>query len=99
MVLMKLESLKQLPVETLRGLPSTSEEKKIVAKKTLIIRTYNTSIEGGAALVIVQAFLPTLFCPTYFSTSGVGKIFAEALLITPAGDVKDAQDELLWEYR
>jgi hypothetical protein len=33
------------------------------------------------------------------SLSGVGQMFAEGLLVEPNGQVADAPDEMMWDFR
>jgi hypothetical protein len=47
----------------------------------------------------VGAAVPTLWLPTYISLNGVGHLVAEGLIFSSNGGVREAPDEVMWEYR
>jgi hypothetical protein len=70
-------------------------------------------LEGGAAhffttkvelsltetLLVLTAAVPTLWLPTYISLHGVGHLVSEGLIFSRDGTVREAPDEIMWEYR
>ncbi len=64
-----------------------------------VLTTYVTEIEGGTLLVVAQAFYPTFRFPNYISTNGIGKVFADGILVKNDGKIEDAPIDLLLEYQ
>ena len=57
------------------------------------------SLASGGTLVVWNAFVHTWSRPTYLSFGAIGRLFAEGLLVTEFGEVKEPPDELMWEFR
>ena len=57
------------------------------------------SLASGGTLIVWNAFVHTWSRPTYLSFGAIGRLFAEGLVVTELGEVADAPDELMWEFR
>lgn len=64
-----------------------------------IFTSYKREIASGDLLMVVQAFYPILWFPNYISTSGIGKLFADGILIRKNGQIEDAPIDLLLDYQ
>lgn len=93
-----IEALKGLSHEDLHKLKPESSKVILLKDKELILTTYKENLAAGEMLIIVQGFLPTLSFPNYFSTNGIGRMFADGLLVSSNG-VKDfAPIRMLFDY-
>lgn len=99
LVLANLERLKQLTPDQLKGVPACYVENFRESSRTITLTTYKEVLRTGEILFVSQGFYSTFWCPTFFSTSGIGRIFVEGLVLTNAGTFRDPHDEELWNYK
>lgn len=97
-VLEHLEALKQLSVAQLNSLPEEKTEAVNASGEMLSITVYRKNLAESEMLLVVQAFMPTWWFPTYFSAKGVGKLFVDGFVVHD-GAVREAIDSELWAYR
>jgi hypothetical protein len=93
-----LATLKQLPVAQLQTFPEETTETINVGDQRLLRTVFRKDLSKNEILLVVQVFMPTWWFPTYFSSSGIGKIFVEGIVVRD-GKVLDANDNELWTYR
>jgi hypothetical protein len=98
-VLFKLENLKGLSYQQLSSFPEEETEMREIDGKVAAFSTYKEILNEEKILVVVQAFYPTWRFPNYFSLNSIGKLFAEALVITKSGQFEEAPENLLYKYR
>lgn len=98
-LLFKLDNLKSLSFPQLSLFPEVENEKREIEGKIAAFSTYKEVISEDKILVVVQAYYPTWRFPNHFSLNGVGKIFAEALVVTSSGQLEKPADSLLYKYR
>jgi len=89
-VISRIEEIKKFSVEVLLSLPPINLEQIEVGGKTLDFCTYRDLLANGETLIIVQC-KNTRFL-------GYGKMFAKGLVIDANKAVRDAEQELTWEY-
>jgi len=56
-------------------------------------------LESSATLVVWDAFVHTWARPTSVSLGAIGRLFAEGLIVPQSGEVFDAPDEVMWQFR
>ena len=87
----RLKELKSLPVNELLELPFYTPEKFEVGGKNQELGVYRDTKENGETLIVVQC-KNTRFL-------GFGYMFAEGFVINSAGEFREAEEELMYEYR
>jgi hypothetical protein len=85
-----IESLKSKGARSLRELPAESIEELEVGDKKLTFCVYRDQLQNSETLIIAQC-KNTRFL-------GYGKMFAEGIVVNEAGNIRDAEEKLLWEY-
>lgn len=95
----RLEYLRGYSRLQLLALPEYEAEPAWVEGNRVLFETHRCTYDDESALVVVRAFVPTIVWPTFFSPAGVGHAVAEGLVVSPTGEVTDAPDEDLWEFR
>jgi len=55
--------------------------------------------EDGSTIIVIQAFVHTLAWPTFISFNGIGKLYAEGIVLSRDGHIETAQKELMWQFR
>lgn len=95
----KIESLKALRFEQLGDFREQEPEVLNVSGNEIILTTFKENLEDGRLLVVAQAFFPTLWFPNFISLAGVGKVLSEGFCVKPNGEVQDASEEMLWQFR
>jgi hypothetical protein len=90
--------LHRLPGD-LDGLPDEAYEDVRLEGDSVTFGTYRHAVASGETLVVFQAFVRTWAKPTFLGPSGVGRMYAEGLLVSEAGTVRRAPDELMWPFR
>jgi hypothetical protein len=83
----------------LRAVPENHELELHAQGRLISASVHRHALPSGDALVVWTAFVHTWSRPTYLSLGAVGRLFAEGLIITRSGDVQDAPDEVMWEFR
>lgn len=97
-ILNKLEALSLLNFEQISSLPEEDFYKSCILRKEITVAIYREQLSIDSHLIVVQIFYPTLKFPTYFSFSGIGKIFADGLIFYSSGEKKKAEEEYLYPY-
>ena len=98
-VLARLAELREKSVAELRSLQSFDVQMLSIGGRNAQLATYADSRPDGGLAVVVQGFMNYWGRPNYFGTRGVGSIYAEGLVVSADGEVGDAPDQLLWEFR
>jgi len=92
--------LRELGPDKLRALPSEQFQATWLTDDWIGLDTIRQSCGDHGELIVVQAFRPTLKWPNYISISGgIGQLVADGILVKPDGQVDEAPDDLLWEFR
>jgi hypothetical protein len=60
---------------------------------------HKVDLSLSETLLVLGAAVPTFWLPTYISLHGVGHLVAEGLIFSSSGDVREAPNEIMWEYR
>ena len=100
----RLKRLRSLPLEQFRALAEEHSEELTIRNKKVRFTTYRTPVDADGTLVVVQAFFPTLLRPNFIplgrsATFFSGRMTTEGLLLTADGQMLQAADELLWQFR
>ncbi len=95
----RIEHLKTLRLDQRLGFPAEQPEVESIDNQDVDIITVHEVLEDGTHLIVVQAFRPTLLCPTWISRSGIGQMVAEGIVISPDGTMSNAAHEDLIVYR
>ncbi|WII72749.1 hypothetical protein QJS83_02550 [Bdellovibrio sp. 22V] len=98
-VLMRLEHIKALSFEQLKNFPEEEYENFDIKGIQTALTIHRCDLDEQSILIVVQVFLPTWKFPTYFSVNGVGKMFADGIIVNKNGQKSDAPDEYLFQYR
>jgi hypothetical protein len=88
----------RLPAD-LAALPNELHEEERVEGHWITFGTYKHQLDDGDTLVVFQALVHTWARPTFLSIGAVGRMYAEGLVVSTSGDVKDATDSVMWPYR
>ena|ERR1700730_9635895 len=97
-LLAQLEALERLSVAQLGNLPEKTIRTVHIKGKSVSLATYKKGLGSDELLLVVQAFVETWWFPTYFSANGIGKMFAEGIVVRN-GEVHKAAESELWPYR
>lgn len=98
-IINKIEKLKLLNIEQLLNFKDEEIEVKKIDKKKITFTLYKSPHPNEKAIIVTQAFYTTWLSPNYISFTNIGKIFAEGIVITTDGTMRDATDNELWDYR
>lgn len=88
----------RLPAD-LPSVPTEFHENEVVEGQPITFGTYKERLPDGGSLVVFQALVRTWSRPTLLSFGAVGRLYAEGLVVSTAGTVEMAPDELMWGYR
>ena len=88
----------RLPAD-LGAVPLEQLEPVVVEGTRMTLGTYKLPLDTGQTVVAFQALVHTWSRPTYLSLGAVGRLYAEGLLVSPEGDVIDAPDDIMWQFR
>ena len=80
-------------------LPAYADEVQSILGRDVRFETIREDLSDQDVLVVVRAFVHSWRRPTWVSLSGVGHMFAEGLLVKSNGQVVDAPDEVMWDFR
>ena len=80
-------------------LPAYADEVQSIRGREVRFETIREDVSDQKVLIVVRAFVHSWRRPTWVSLSGVGHMFAEGLLVESDGQVADAPDELMWDFR
>jgi hypothetical protein len=86
----RLEALRNQGADALRALPSEDVEELEISGKKLNFCTYRDQLENNETLIIVQCKNTRYL--------GYGHMFAEGLVVSSSGDIRNAEEKLMWEY-
>ena len=89
---------KQAPHELLQ-LPEEHTDTVERDGKSFALTTWRGALEDGRTLIVVQALIPSLRWPTYYSLYFIGHVVADGIVVNTDGRVEVAPDDLLWYYR
>jgi hypothetical protein len=81
------------------AVPTELFEEQIIEACRVTFGIYKLVVSGAGTLVVCQALVRTWSRPTYLSIGGVGRMYAEGLLVTNDGNVEPASDYLMWQFR
>ena len=100
-VLLRLARLRSIGAQRLLGLPEEEHETIFVQGQHARLSVIREPSVGGGAVVVVQGFLPTWSRPTFISLTSlqVGRLVAEGLVVGPQGEITDAPDHVMWDFR
>ena len=85
--------------EDLTAIPQVQELELQAEGRAISASVHRHALPSGGTLVVWSAFVHTWARPTYLSLGAVGRLFSEGLIITGSGEVKEAPDEAMWEFR
>ncbi len=77
--------------EELRGLPIYTPERFSVGDKTQDLGFYHDTTPKGEDIIVVQCKWHILL--------GYGHMFAEGFVLDKSDKIRDAEEELLWDYK
>ena len=97
-IMARLKQLENLGYSQLEKFKPESSEVIYIKKKKLIITTYKEQLLNKELLIATQGFLPTLIFPNYISFNGIGKMFADGLIINSNEEKTIAPIESLLKY-
>ena len=94
----KINQLRSLSFSQLSDFNSEETKEVHLSRGSLFLTIYVEVSSQGSCLVVVQGFFPTWKFPTYFSLSGVGKMFVDGFSISNEGIISELSDETLYQY-
>ncbi|MGH9793726.1 MAG: hypothetical protein ACRD5G_03045 [Candidatus Acidiferrales bacterium] len=83
----------------LAAVPTEAHEYELVEGHRITFGIHRHEMESGHTLVVFQALVHTWVWPTFLSLGAVGRVYAEGLLVSRAGSVQQAPDEMMWQFR
>jgi len=86
----RIERLSRLPAESLHALPSKNVEELKLGRKKLEMCTFKDSLPNSEILIIVQCMNSRMFA--------WGRMAAEGIVVDSDGRVRQAEEQLMWEY-
>lgn len=90
-VISKKQGLMQGSPATLQQLSLYTSEQFIACGKAQELGVWHDKTEKGEDIVVVQ-------CKRYIFL-GYGYMFAEGFVLDTSGKIRDAEEELMWDYR
>jgi hypothetical protein len=88
----------RLPAD-LAAVPVEAFEEMLLEGDSVTFGTHKHALESGDTLVVFQALVRTWAKPTFLGPTGVGRMYAEGLVVSPTGAVQRAPDEMMWPFR
>ncbi|MGI8784342.1 MAG: hypothetical protein ACR2L2_11915 [Acidobacteriota bacterium] len=82
----------------LSSIPTELFETAEVDGHWITLGTHKHVLDGGRILVVFEAFVHTWLRPTVLSIGRVGRLYAEGLVVSAAGAVEPAPNEMMWEF-
>jgi len=98
-ILARLDRLRTLSAGEIEALPPDQSEEERIDGQVVVLTTYRDALPSGESLLVVQGFLPSWRFPTYIGPAGIGHMFAEGIVARSSGQIHDAEEELLWQFR
>ena len=98
-LLRRLDAIALRVASELETIPIEWHEEATVRGRSVSFSLHKKILDSGDTLVVMQSFAPSWRWPTYFSVKAIGHVFAEGLLVSSQGNVRSAEDKLLWAYR
>ena len=98
-IVARISVIRTLSPEYLVVIPMLRSEEERIEGSPVHLNTYRDQLPGGEHLIVVQGFLPSWRFPNYIGTSGVGHMYAEGVVVAPTGQVREAEEDYLWEFR
>ncbi|WP_374028359.1 hypothetical protein ACES2J_08645 [Bdellovibrio bacteriovorus] len=98
-LLEKLEALKSSDPIFLKSFPLDHSEIMEINGREVLMTVFHDRLPKEESLLVIQAYYSTWKFPNFISLGGVGKVFAEGFLLNKTGEVKEAPESLLWDYR
>lgn len=98
-LLKRLTSLRSENAAVLGALPLYVEELCQVGDRDIRFETIREPVSQQDFLIVVRAFLSTWRRPTWLSFAGVGRLYADGIIVRSSGSIEDAPDELMWGFR
>ncbi len=89
-VALRSQELRKHSIKELTSLPGYTSEKIDIEGNSQELGIYHQKIENGESLIVVQC-KNTLFL-------GIGKMYSKGFVISPSGEIRDAEEELMWEF-
>lgn len=94
----KIDYVKSLSYGQLSSFSESESEILHFDGNEFVLTTYKDRINENKVLIVVQGFYRTLSFPNYISTKGIGKMFAEGVVIDSNEDKEDAPYNILLQY-
>jgi hypothetical protein len=88
----------RLPQE-LSAFPRESHEELGIDERPAIFGLYRQELDSERVLLVFQVFVHTWRRPTFISAEGVGRMYAEGLIVESDGTIAAAPRELMWQFR
>lgn len=89
-VKLRVDELQQLSANELRELPTYSEERFEVGGKHQVLGVHRDLLENGEVLIVVQCKNTRYL--------GFGYMAAKGFVVSASGQLREAEDKLMWEY-
>ena len=86
----RMEELRSLSPDELRKLPPYAEEHFEVGGKPQVLGVYRDPIENGEVLIVVQCKNTRYL--------GFGYMVAKGFVVNVSGQLREAEEKLMWEY-
>jgi hypothetical protein len=90
--------LTRLPAD-LSALPAEAYEDVQVEGRRVTFGTHRQALDQGGTLVVFQALVHTWARPNFFSRGGIGRMYAEGLVVSAGGRVERASEEVMSAFR
>lgn len=95
----RLRKLQEQGIDALGAVPREHSEVVEFDSGAAHFFTRKVDLSLTETLVVLTAAVPTLWFPTFISTMGIGHIVVEGLVFSSDGTVRDAPDNIMWDYR
>lgn len=95
----KLAQLRTVTAAAIARFPEVSTDTEKSDGQSVLFHTHRCAMDADEVLVVLQGFYPSWNRPNYIGTDGVGHLIAEGLVFGPDGIIREAEDDLMWEFR
>ena len=87
---LRIEELRALSPEEQRNLPTYTEERFEVGGKAQVLGIYRDTTSRGEVLIVVQCKNTRIL--------GIGYMYAKGFVVNESGQIREAEEELMWDY-
>ena len=94
----KLDCLKLLSFDQLDKFSDQEPEVININGEGCFLTVYTKKSSKSEILIVVQGFYHTWLFPNYFSSNGIGKMFADGFIIKSNGEKLDCPMNMLFSY-